>query len=348
MKKRIQSTVILLFVATVLLCSCQKEASVLVDETNEEEIITANSQLARMLLSASQVNGSVDDILDGSPCTSVVFPVTVFANNQQVVLETLDDLLIIQGIWDLYPYDTDTLVINFPITLMFEDYSEEEIDDYQDLLDAVEECQNFIEDTYTCIDFNYPISCFTYDSDREQTDHVTLQNNREWFFYLNYLTTDISIAIDYAMEVVIDDEVIQVNNNQELADAFGAVDCDIDSGTPLDPDIVELRDRLKDRTWYVAQFLDNGNDKTAVFSGWDFSFIESVTVYATNGSQAAQGIWVVTIDNDELSFKFDMDGPINDANHNDYKVLSQTADEIIFETLDSNDNTEDILKFVKN
>lgn len=348
MKKRILNTVILFFVASILLCSCQKEAEVLVDETDEEEVITANSQLARMLLSASQVNGSLDDIIDGSPCTSVVLPILVFVNNQDVEIITLDDLSIIQEIWDQYPNDTDSLIINFPITLLFEDYYEEEIDDNDDLLDAVEECQNLIEDTYSCVDFNYPISCFTYDSDNEQTGRVTLQNNREWFVYLNYLDEDTSIAIDYTMELVIDDEIVQVNNNQELTQAFGTVDCDIDSGTPLDPDIVALRDRLKDGTWHIAQYLDDGDDETAVFSGWDFNFIESVTVYATKGSQTVEGIWVVTVDYDELNFKFDMDSPINDADDDDYKVLSQTDDEIIFVTLDSDDNTEDTLKFVKN
>jgi hypothetical protein len=348
MKKRIRNTVILLFVATVLLCSCQKEAAVLVDEIDEEEVITANSQLARMLLSASQVNGSVDDIVDGSPCTSVVLPVTVHANNQQVVVETLDDFLIIKAIWDLYPNDTDTLVINFPITLRFEDYYEEEIDDQEDLLEAVEDCQNLVEDTYICVDFNYPISCFTYDSANEQTGRVTLENNQEWFAYLNYLTTDISIAIDYPMELVIDGETIQLKNNQELAEAFSAVDCEIDTGTPLDPVIEVLRDRLIAGTWYIAEYLVDGYDETAVFSGWNFSFIESVTVYATKGSQTAEGIWVVTIDDDELNFEFDMDSPIGDANDDRYEVLSQTDDVIIFVTLDSNNNIEDTLKFVKN
>lgn len=348
MKKRILNTVILLFVATVLLCSCQEESAVLVDETDEEEVITANSQLARMLLSASQVNGSVDDIIDGSSCTSVVLPVTVLANNQEVVVETLDDLLLIQGIWDLYSNDTDTLVINFPITLLLEDYYEEEIDDQEELLEVIGACQNLIEDTYTCVDFNYPISCFTYDSANEQTGRVTLQNDKEWFFYLAYLDAATSIAIDYAMEIVIEGDAVQVNNNQELAAAFGTVDCDNDSGPPLDPAIAELRDRLKDGTWRIAQFLDNGDDETSVFTGWEFSFIETMTVYATKGNDTVEGIWVVTLDTNELNFEFDMDSPINEADDDDYKVLSQTDDEIIFVTLDSDDNTEDTLKFVKN
>lgn len=348
MKKRILNTVILLLVATVLLCSCQKEASVLVDETDEEEVIIANSVLARMLISASQINGSVDDIIDRSPCTSVVLPITVVANNQEVVVDTLEDLLIIQGIWDLYPTDIDTLVINFPITIILEDYSEVEIENQVDLLDAVEDCQNLIEDTYTCVDFNYPISCFTYNSANEQTGRVTLEDNRAWFFYLNYLDMDTSIAIDYAMEMVIDGEVVQVNNNQELAEAFGAVDCEIDTGIPLDPAIVELRDRMKDGTWYVAQFLDDGADETAVFSGWDFSFIESVNVYASKGSQAVYGIWVVTIDDDELNFEFDMDSPIHAADENDYKVLSQTDDEIIFVSFNGDGTVDHRIKFNKN
>ncbi len=78
--------------------SCQKEKEEFIDETNEEETITLDSVITGMLLSASQNNGYIDDIIDGSDCISVALPVTVFANGQKVIVEDESDYCLIEDI----------------------------------------------------------------------------------------------------------------------------------------------------------------------------------------------------------------------------------------------------------
>jgi len=340
---------ILFVVCFGLLCSsCQKEETELVDETNNEETITANSQLAAMLISASQNNGSVDDLIDGSSCTSVELPVAVYANNQPLTIQNLDDLQLIQTIFDEFPDDTDILEIVFPIRVIYEDYSEEEIENIGEMASIVANCQNFIEDTYICVDFVYPISCFIYNLESEQTGMVTLQSDLEWFDYLTYLTNDILIAIDYQMTVLVNGDTFQINNNQDLTDVFAQTECDTGGGSTIDPEVNTLRTIMKNGTWYVSQFLDDGEDETSNFTGYDFTFLESVTVYATNGSGIVYGVWIVSLDSGELNFEFDMDSPINGADNDAYDVLEYDYDQITFVTRDSDGIIEDTLIFEKN
>ncbi|MDC7996036.1 hypothetical protein [Altibacter sp. HG106] len=114
------------------------------------------------------------------------------------------------------------------------------------------------------------------------------------------------------------------------------------------PDPQELRNILTQGTWFVEQYLDDGDDETNVFSGYDFAFQSDGSVNANNGSENVPGIWAVGIAGEELSFEFDMDSPINDADDDDYRAISYDATTVTFITRDSSGATEDILTFKRN
>ncbi|PVW13399.1 hypothetical protein [Marixanthomonas spongiae] len=115
-----------------------------------------------------------------------------------------------------------------------------------------------------------------------------------------------------------------------------------------DPDPQELRDILQAGTWYVDTFLDDGEDETSVFNGYDFTFSSSQTVTANNGSETVYGIWIVSVVGEALNFEFDMDSPINDADDDEYKVLQFSETSVTFIIRDSEGNIEDTLTFKKN
>ena len=347
MKSKIQFRILLVAMLAVLISSCQKESQEYINDT-PDETITANSVLARNLVSAAQNNGSVDDIIDGSSCISVLLPVDILANGQPLSINTLSDLQTIQLIFNQDPNDIDSVTIVFPITVIFEDYSEIIVTDQAQLDSVISECVSFIEDTYRCVDFVYPISCFTFNTANEQTGIVTVNNNHEWFDYLNYLTEEILISIDYGMTMIVNGESFAVNSNQEVENVLAQADCSVTIGGSIDPEVVALREIMKDGTWYVEQFLDDGDDETSDFNGYDFNFLETVTVYASNGSQNIYGIWIVTIENNQLNFEFDMDSPINGADDDDYEVLISSESSITFVTRDSDGTIEDTLTFSKN
>ena len=332
---------------SILLTSCQKEEQVLIDET-PDETIAANSVLGRMLVSASQNNGGIDDLIDGNSCISITFPITVFANSQTLTIQSISDLQTIELIFNQSQTDIDTLEIVFPIVVVYEDYSQSTVTSQAELDTLLANCPNFIDDTYSCVEFVYPITCFTYNSASEQTGIVTMHNDFEWFEYLNYLTDDIYIAIDYDMIIIVNGETITISNNLELEAAFAIVDCQNSTTVIINPEVEILRDIMKDGSWYISQYLDDGDDETADYLGYSFDFRDSITVYASNGSGVVYGIWIVTYQNGQLNFEFDMDSPINGADDYDYEVLNQTENKITFITRDSSGNIEDTLVFMKN
>ena len=346
MKEKFYTLFLSMACLSILLTSCQKEEQVLIDET-PDETITGSSALGRMLVSASQNYGGIDDLIDGSSCISIMFPITVFANSQSLTIQSISDMQTIELIFNQSQTDNDTLEIVFPIVVVFEDYSQDTITSQADLDSLIANCPNFIDDTYSCVEFVYPISCFTYNSANEQTGLVTMHDDFEWFEYLNYLTDDIYIAIDYDMIIIVNGETITVSNNLELEAAFALIDCQT-STTVINPEVAILRDIMKDGSWYISQYLNDGNDETADYVGYYFDFRDSITVYASNGSGVVYGIWIVTYRNGQLNFEFDMDSPINGADDDDYEVLDQTENKITFITRDSSGNIEDTLVFMKN
>jgi hypothetical protein len=329
-----------------LFFSCQQEESVLIDET-DDETITGNSVLGKMLVSASQNNGGIDDLVDGSSCFSLQLPVTVHVNSQILVVQSIFDLQTIQLIFNQSQNDEDTIEMVFPIEIMYEDYSVDIIHTLTEMESLQVNCPNFIDDTYSCVEFLYPISCFTYNALSEETGLVIMNNDVAWFEYLTYLSDDTFIAIDYDMTILMNNEVITVTNNQELLDAFTQTDCQI-TASEIHPEVDVLRNAMKNATWHVSQFLNDGVDETSNYLGYNFDFRDSITVYAYGGGGVVYGIWVVTYQNDQLNLEFDMDSPINGADHDDYEVLSRTKDTIIFITRNSSGDIEDTLVFTQN
>ncbi|MFT4848522.1 MAG: hypothetical protein ACI83B_001053 [Sediminicola sp.] len=346
MKEKFYTFCLFVLCVGFLFFSCQQEESILIDETSDETI-TGSSLLGQMLASASQNNGGIDDIIDGNSCFSLQLPVTVHVNSQVLTIHSIFDLQTIQLIFDQSQNDTDTIEMIFPIEIVYEDYSVETINDIIEMETLQVNCPNFIDDTYSCVEFLYPISCFTYNSLNQQTGLVTMNNDLAWFEYLTYLSEDTFISIDYDMTIKMNNEVITVANNEELIAAFAQTNCEV-SLSDINPEVDALRGIMKYGTWYVSQYLDDGGDETSDYLGYDFNFRDSITVYSYGGGGLVYGNWIVTYQNDQVNFEFDMDSPINGANNDTYEVLSQTENKIIFITKNSSGDIEDTLIFTQN
>ncbi len=125
-------------------------------------------------------------------------------------------------------------------------------------------------------------------------------------------------------------------------------DCNGGGGGGDDPDPQELRDIMETGTWYVDTYLDDGDDETADYSGYTYTFYSNQTVLATNGSENVQGIWIVTVVAAELNFEFDMDSPVNGTDDDEYKVTAFSNNSVTFITRDSSGNVEDTLIIKRN
>tara|TARA_R110002074_G_scaffold24208_1_gene72423 strand:- start:27213 stop:29048 length:1836 start_codon:yes stop_codon:yes gene_type:complete len=343
MKKLINLQFLLLLGLVLFLGSCQKEDKEFIDETNNEETFTANSTITNLLRSASQNNGTMDNIIDGSDCFSVVFPIEVFANGQKLTLESINDLRLVQEIFDQFPSDTDVLDIVFPIQLVAEDFTIIDVANENEFASLISDCTNSIVDTYACVDFVYPIDCFIYNNNNEQTGSITLNNAHEWLDYLLYLQEGVYIAIDYPMSVIVNGQTMSVNSNQELIDAISQADCSNDGGGNTDP--TDFENYLTTGVWYVTYFFDD-YDETSDFADYEFSFAVDGTAEATNTSGSTAGTWDFYVDSgvDKVDLFFGTASPLDEIDE-DWEVLEATNDIIRLKHISGGDGSIDFLTY---
>ena len=331
--------VLVLFLG-LFLFSCQKEEEEHIDET-PDETITANSPLTGLLLRTSQNPGTYDDIIDGNGCASVVLPVTVVVNGQQVTINTPEDILLIVQIFNQFPNDTDTLIISFPITLELFDFTQITVNNQAELDVLAATCgTNDVE--IGCLDFVYPITFFTYNSDQQQTDSVVLNSDWELFGFLKNLGPNDFISLDFPISVILDDgSSAVVNSNTELQTLI--TDCVANGGG--DPiDISQFEEDLTTGPWYVEYFFDD-YDETDNYAGYEFTFALGGTAQTVKASIVTPGTWALVDD-----FKFDIffgtNAPL-DVLDEDWEILEATSEIIKLKHI-STDGSTDYLTFGRN
>jgi hypothetical protein len=340
--KKIQ---LLLYFALLSLCialfSCQKEEKEFIDET-PEDTITANSPLTGLLLRTSQNPGTYDDLIDGNGCASVLLPVTVVANGQQVTINTPEDILLIEQIFNQFPNDTDTLEISFPITLELFDFTQVTVNNQAEL-DALAATCNSNNTEIGCLDFVYPITFFTYNADQQQTGTITVNADLELFGFLQGLGPNDFISLDFPISVLLaDGSTSEVNSNQQLQTLI--LDCV--SNTNTDPiDISQFEEDLTTGVWYVAYFFDD-YDETDNYAGYEFTFALDGTARAVKSGNTVAGTWALVDD-----FKFDLffgtNAPLDELDE-DWEILEATSEIIKLKHISGSDGSTDYLTFGRN
>ena len=337
--KKIQLLIyFLLLFLSIALFSCQKEEEEHIDET-EEETINAGSPLTDLLLRTAQNPGTFDDIIDGNSCASVVLPVTVVANGQQVTINTPEDILLVVQIFNLFPNDTDTLEINFPITLQLFDFTQVTINN-QSELEAIAALCGANDGEIGCLDFVYPITFFTYNTDQQQTGTVAITNDVELFNFLQGLGPNDFISLDYPISVVLfDGSTVEVNSNQQLQTLIA--DC-IENSNNNTIDISQFEEDLTTGIWYVNYFFDD-YDETDNYADYEFTFALDGSAQAVKAGVTENGTWAL-VDDFKLDLFFGTNPPLDELDE-DWEILEATAEIIKLKHISGSDGSIDFLTF---
>ncbi|MEM9141854.1 MAG: hypothetical protein AAGA86_02630 [Bacteroidota bacterium] len=289
------SLLTLLFVFT----SCQDEFEDIVVEPDEQETLNMESATVQLVSNTVSNDGSFDNIVDGSSCFNLRFPYTVEANGLELIIDGLEDLEVIEEVFDALEDDEDILEIIFPVTITLGDYSELTINSVEALRQIAETCvEGGADDDIECIDFVYPITLFTFDINRQQTGNVTVESDRELRRFFAGLDEGDLVSIQYPVTLKkYDGSEIQVSNNAELAAALEAAReaCDEDDDNDHnDDDFSEerLANLLTECPWLVKEVQRNSTDQTEQYFEYVMNFKEegAVTVRDRMGN-VLQGTW---------------------------------------------------------
>lgn len=320
-----KSFLILTFFALLTFSSCQDEIA---DNPNpdQQETIVPNSVLANLMVNTCANDGTLDDILDNANCISVNLPVTITVNNITITINTLDDLQLIQNIFDEYDNDDDILEFLFPITITLNDYTEIVINNQDDLEAFIEDCTE-TSDVIECVDFQYPISFSIYNSDFQIIDTVTIENDAALYAFLDNLDDDnqgaVLASLNFPVTLVYaNGDTLEVNNNQDLQDAINAAgdDCNEQSD---ECDMEGVRDYLVDcpqiptlngfTPAFTTFTFHDSNELTSLYEGdilvsgtWDIAMIDGqIHVFITfNGLEDFNGEYLILeCGDDELALQ---------------------------------------------
>lgn len=312
---------ILLFALVCFFCftSCQDEV-VEVDTISEQETIIPNSTLSNLMVRASSNDGSADDVLDDSSCFSIELPVTIILSDAVIVIESQNDLANLNGILQDFLNNGGALDFVFPITIIFNDYSEFVIENQEHFANYINDCSSTQNNIIDCADFVYPISFSVFNSDFNIIDTIVVENDYDLYMFLDALEADdnaLVVSLNYPVTLLYGNgETVEVTSNQELTEAIEAAssNCEDDTVACSQEDVFmslvqcawDFTDGTDAYDNYQMVFGQNGDllipeglATSAIGGAWNLSLSnnglpEIVISDLTAFSEDLEGSWIVT------------------------------------------------------
>jgi hypothetical protein len=330
-----QARWLLLSLLLVLVGGCQEEESV-IKLPPDDAAITAASPVAQLLLRMASLDGSSDNVLDGSSCLSVMLPVTVIVDEITIVVNTTADFELVEEALD--DDDDGEVDFVFPIEIKLPDHTPIVVSTAAQLENLIDACED--EDDFECIDVVYPLVINLYNANNQVADVLTITTDEALYLLLKQLSENTFLSIQFPLTLVSGGSTITINTYNELVTAIllSEDDCDDDDGT--DPEFIQT---LLSGDWIVDSFIDEGVDQTDDWGNFVFTFNVDGTLTATDGNTLFTGTWVSETDDGELelTLQLNVGTPFDDINE-DWTVLNYAS--ILIELEDADDDEPEELK----
>lgn len=134
---------------------------------------------------------------------------------------------------------------------------------------------------------------------------------------------------------------------------------DDDDKSKVNGNATAVANNLKSGTWRITNFVEDNDDHTSDFTGYDFTFGTNNVLTATNGTNVYTGTWSViddnSMDDDDDSFDSDIDVNIGFASPaefadltDDWDVAERTGTRIKLVDVSGGNGGTDYLTFEKN
>ena len=189
-----------LFLLPIAIFGCMKEIDLTEGENPNSN--NANSETTNYYKRIGMYDGSFDDLIDNISCSSVKLPVSLLANNIPLTITNIADYQLVLNIFNLSPIDTDTVVFNFPITILNQDYSQTSVTNQSQFNNLSALCNQAIG-AITCVDMVYPIKISLYNTTSEQTTIISIVNDRNLFDFMANLSVKEVYSVQYPINVKI-------------------------------------------------------------------------------------------------------------------------------------------------
>lgn len=327
---------------------CQKEEEEIITDTPPAELIVPNSPLANLIGRTTQSTTSNDNVLDNTSCFRVQLPVTVVVNGNTITVSNESDYQTVQDAIDAFTTDDDIVNFNYPITIQFQNFSTQLIDNANEFDDVVDECDDDDGfDEIDCITINYPIVINIYNTNNQVANAITITSNSQFFNFITTLASGVNATIVYPISVTNSGGgSIVINSNSELEDFIedSIDDCD-DSNGPS-PTFTSI---ITSGSWYVSYYFEDDDDDTSNYNGYNFTFNTNLSVTVVKNSVTTSGTWLNYLDSGDNK----LDLTFSDLNLaelvEDWKIVEYSENQIRLRHLSGgDDDDESYLYLTKN
>lgn len=307
-----------------LFTSCQDEITELIDET-ESETISSSSPLVGLVQRTTARDGSFDNIIDGASCLSVELPVTVIVNGLEIIIDSEEDLEVIEDIFEESDFDEDILDIIFPITIITSDHREITIESLEELRELAADCvEGGDDDDIECIDFKYPLTISVFDAENNLIDTLTFESDEHLYRFFEDLDDDVFLSFNFPLTIQLASGLeITVQNHDQLEDLIESAveDCDEDDDNDYDDDdcedctIERVAELMTTCDWSVDKLILERTDQQEQYVDYLFTFFEDGSVEAGVEGGRVEGTWELVNTDEGIKLELnieelpDFDGP---------------------------------------
>lgn len=149
-------------------------------------------------------------------------------------------------------------------------------------------------------------------------------------------------------EIFNDWEVVEFDENiirlRDISGGDGSEDILVFGREPVDCEEAVLEDTLIEGTWIVALYVDDPDNETATYAGYEIDFREDGTLLAESDTDLVDGTWEVIGADSVLVLNFGGDIPFDEL-EDDWDVFSVEPMRVEVRDVSGGDGTTDILVF---
>lgn len=297
---------------------------------------SANSVATKNYKRTAMYDGSFDDFLDGSPCSSILLPVVATVNGNQISIISQSDYQQVINILGQFNTDDDEVILQFPFTVRLSNYTEVLVTsqgNYDVIIQACEDANAQGEDAISCLDIDFPITILTYNLNLEQTGSLVIQSEEQLYTYMNNLGNNELYAVSYPITVTLSNGTsATVDSDASLQSRIFECLSEEDEMDQAEENAEALTEILVNGVFKVQSFVNAGVDTANDYAEFTIDFANDWTVKAHNVVNAlvndVQGTYQVASEIDVfLSLTFSGTTSFNALNHN-WKVNSFSSSSI--------------------
>lgn len=331
-------------VVFVLIVSCQEPFEKVVPP-GQEDAFSIDSPAFSFLSAISMKDGSEDNIVDRASCLSIVFPVSVTANGIDLILNSMEDLLEVEELFDRYATD-DTLDINFPFSVVDQTHQTKVVNSQDELEILTSGCvEDGFDDDIECLDLIYPVTVNIYNTEVQKSRSLVLASDKDLYQVLENLSSNEFITFEFPIQMLLYDgssSVINTMEELELVISSQQSSCDEDDDFDFnddDTDISPVYDFLVSRSFKIIEFIDQTN-QTIDFEPYILKFEVNDSLYYSDLIAGNDGRWRLFGDDGtiDLDLEFDSDSPLKSLQ--DRWNFEAKEDSIIYFTAPGSSETQ--------